>query len=52
MPDAISNTSAAGLEVWGTLKLLLEAKSSNTLKSAGMWISSDVQQRISNLAGE
>lgn len=53
---------AAGLTVWGTLKVLLEAKSrgiiSNIephveqLKNAGMWISEDIKFRILALAGE
>lgn len=53
---------AAGLEVWGTLKVLLEAKSQGMiaqispyvtqLTQAGMWISADVRQRILRLAGE
>ena len=53
---------AAGLEVWGTLKVLLEAKSQGMiaqispyvtqLTQAGMWISADVRHRILRLAGE
>lgn len=53
---------AAGLKVWGTLKVLLEAKSQGLthtirplvkgLEDAGMWVSEDVRQRILNLAGE
>jgi predicted nucleic acid-binding protein len=53
---------AAGLQVWGTLKVLLEAKSQGlvekiepfvtNLSEAGMWVSSDVRQRILALAGE
>ncbi|MCB0069279.1 MAG: DUF3368 domain-containing protein [Caldilineaceae bacterium] len=53
---------AAGLEVWGTLKVLLEAKSQGIiaqvspyvtqLTQAGMWISADVRQRILRLASE
>lgn len=53
---------AAGLQVWGTLKVLLEAKSHGLveqiqpyvaeLSDAGMWISSEVRQRILLLAGE
>jgi len=53
---------AAGLQVWGTLKVLLEAKSQGfidkiepyvmKLSEAGMWISSEVKQRILTLAGE
>lgn len=53
---------AAGLQVWGTLRVLLEAKSRglirqiaplvNRLAETGMWISDDVRQRILTLAGE
>lgn len=53
---------AAGLTVWGTLRLLLEAKSNglidsvgmyiNRLSESGMWISDEVRQRILVLAGE
>ena len=53
---------AAGLQVWGTLKVLLEAKSQHlvdkiepyvtNLSEAGMWVSDEVKQRILILAGE
>ena len=53
---------AAGLQVWGTLKVLLEAKSQGWvdkvepfvtgLNDAGMWVSAEVKQRILILAGE
>jgi predicted nucleic acid-binding protein len=53
---------AAGLQVWGTLKVLLEAKSQGLvekiepfvtqLSEAGMWVSAEVKQRILTLAGE
>lgn len=53
---------AAGLKVWGTLKILLEAKSRGLtekveplvklLADTGMWISDDIRQRILTLAGE
>lgn len=53
---------AAGLQVWGTLKILLEAKSQGliekiepfvaNLSEAGMWVSAEVRQRILALAGE
>jgi hypothetical protein len=53
---------AAGLQVWGTLKVLLEAKSQGLvdkiepfvtkLSEAGMWVSAEVKQRILILAGE
>jgi hypothetical protein len=53
---------AAGLQVWGTLKILLEAKSHGSidkiepyiakLSDSGMWISAEIKERISKLAGE
>ncbi len=53
---------AAGLQVWGTLKALLEAKSHGLigkvepyvtrLSDSGMWVSAEVKQRILTLAGE
>ncbi len=53
---------AAGLQVWGTLQVLLEAKSHGLiekvepyvakLSDSGMWISAEVKQRILALAGE
>jgi len=53
---------AAGLTVWGTLKVLLEAKSQgmiekitplvDRLQTSGMWLSADVRRRILALAGE
>ena len=53
---------AAGLKVWGTLKILLEAKGQGLtesidplierLKDAGMWISDDIQRRVLALADE
>jgi len=53
---------AAGLTVWGTLKVLLEAKSRGLvekvepfitrLNDSGMWISEDLKRRIRKLAGE
>lgn len=53
---------AAGLQVWGTLKVLLEAKSQGLIEKiepyiaklgeSGMWISIEVRQRILGLAGE
>ncbi len=53
---------AAGLSVWGTLRVLLEAKSIgliamvepfvNRLGESGMWLSTDIRQRILALAGE
>jgi len=64
LDDALARriAQAAGLNVWGTLKVLLEAKSHgltptiaplvDRLESAGMWISGGVRKRILNLAGE
>ncbi len=53
---------AAGLSVWGTLRILLEAKSQGVtqqiaplvdrLLDTGMWISVEIRQRILKLAGE
>ena len=53
---------AAGLQVWGTLKILLEAKSQGVidkiepyvtnLSEAGMWVSAEVKHRILTLGGE
>lgn len=53
---------AAGLSVWGTLKILLEAKQNglmshiepfvDRLSDSGMWLSDDIRQRILVLAGE
>ena len=53
---------AAGLQVWGTSKVLLEAKSQGLvdkvepyvtgLNNAGMWVSAEVKYRILVLAGE
>ncbi len=53
---------AAGLTVWGTLKVLLEAKSNglieqvapyvDLLKISGMWLTDDVRKRILALAHE
>ncbi|MGD9974914.1 MAG: DUF3368 domain-containing protein [Desulfatirhabdiaceae bacterium] len=53
---------AAGLEVWGTLKVLLEAKANGCvgkvepfvakLNDAGMWLSAEIKERILVLANE
>jgi len=53
---------AAGLQVWGTLRVLLEAKSQglidavmpylNSLSDSGMWMSTEIRNRILKLAGE
>ena len=64
LDDMLARRTAqtAGLQVWGTLKVLLEAKSNGfiskiepfvvNLNKAGMWISADVKQRILALAKE
>jgi predicted nucleic acid-binding protein len=59
---ARQTAQAASLQVWGTLKVLLEAKSHGLvemiapfvtdLSDAGMWVSAEVKQRILVLAGE
>ena len=53
---------AAGLTVWGTLKLVLEAKAQGLtqriqpfvtrLRESGMWLSDEIQERILALADE
>ena len=53
---------AAGLQVWGTLKIMLEAKSRGLttsikpliarLEESGMWISDELRARVLSLAGE
>jgi predicted nucleic acid-binding protein len=64
LDDMLARRTAqvAGLQVWGTLKVLLEAKSQGlvekiepyvtNLSEAGMWVSPEVKQRILDLAGE
>ena len=64
LDDALARKTAkaAGLKVWGTLRILLEAKSQGLvpsiepflkrLEDSGMWISVQVRQRILALAGE
>jgi predicted nucleic acid-binding protein len=64
LDDALARriAQAAGLNIWGTLKVLLEAKEQGItksisphveqLKSSGMWISEDIRLRILALAGE
>ena len=64
LDDMLARRTAqvAGLQVWGTLKVLLEAKSQGliekiepyvtNLSEAGMWVSTEVRQRILILAGE
>ena len=62
--DALArrHAKAAGLTVWGTLKVLLEAKSKgitesikpllDRLEEQGMWLSEEIRHRILRLAGE
>ena len=64
LDDMLARRTAqvAGLQVWGTLKVLLEAKSEGLidkvepyvakLSDSGMWVSAEVKQRILKLAGE
>ena len=64
LDDGLARRTAqvAGLQVWGTLKVLLEAKSQGLVKQiapyvanlseAGMWVSAEVKERILALAGE
>jgi len=64
LDDALARRigQAAGLKIWGTLRVLLEAKSHGIIKNVdpfikqleknGMWISSEIRQRILALADE
>lgn len=64
LDDALARriAQAAGLEAWGTLRILLEAKSRGVTKNikplvdqlqkSGMWVSDDIRQRVLTLAGE
>ncbi|MCL5612003.1 MAG: DUF3368 domain-containing protein [Chloroflexi bacterium] len=64
LDDMLARRTAqvADLQVWGTLKVLLEAKSHGLvdkielyvtkLSESGMWVSAEVRQRILKLAGE
>ncbi len=64
LDDMLARRTArsAGLQVWGTLKVTLEAKSSGLidkvepyitkLSDSGLWVSAEVKQRILILAGE
>lgn len=64
LDDALARriAHAAGLEVWGTLRVLLQAKDQglilslapllDRLQDAGMWISAGVRRRVLALAGE
>jgi hypothetical protein len=59
---ARQTAQAAGLSVWGTLKIILEAKAQGfvdrveplveRLRASGMWMSDEIQQQILILAGE
>ena len=64
LDDALARRTAqaAGLDVWGTLKIMLEAKASGLitavepllmrLADTGMWFSEELAERILALAGE
>ena len=64
LDDMLARRTAqvAGLQVWGTLKVLLEAKSQGLVdkiepyitksSESGLWVSVEVRQRILKLAGE
>lgn len=64
LDDALARriAQAAGLTVWGTLRVLLEAKSIGLtdrvgphlarLQEAGMWLSAEIRERVLTLAGE
>lgn len=64
LDDALARriAEAAGLRVWGTLRILLTAKEKGLITSLdplldhlqdfGMWISADVRRRVLTLAGE
>lgn len=64
LDDALARriAEAAGLPVWGSLRVLLEAKRAglvqtvapyvDRLQSSGMWLSEPVRRRILRLAGE
>ena len=64
LDDLLARRTAqvAGLQVWGTLKVLLETKAHGfidkvepfltKLSESGMWVSAEVKQRILRLAGE
>lgn len=64
LDDALARriAQAAGLTVWGTLRILLEAKTLgltdriaphiDRLQEAGMWLSAEIRGRILALAGE
>jgi len=64
LDDALARRTAqaAGLDVWGTLRVLVEAKSAgligriepfvDNLAQAGLWLSEEIRRRVLALAGE
>lgn len=64
LDDALARriAQAAGITVWGTLRVLLESKSQKLtdnirpyleqLRESGMWISDEIFQRVLAIAGE
>jgi predicted nucleic acid-binding protein len=64
LDDMLARRTAqvAGLQVWGTLKVLLEAKSHGLidtvapyivkLRESGLWVSAEIEHRILKLASE
>ena len=64
LDDALARriAQAADLKVWGTLKIILEAKAQGLtqsigplikrLRDCGMWVSEDIRQRVLTLADE
>lgn len=64
LDDALARRTAqaAGLTVWGTLRVLLEAKTIGSIETvkpsldqldrAGLWMSAEIRQRILTLADE
>jgi predicted nucleic acid-binding protein len=64
LDDALARRTArlAGLNVWGTLRFLIEAKTGglttsirplvDQLQDAGLWMSEEIKRRVLRLAGE
>lgn len=64
LDDALARRTAkaAGLEVWGSLRIMLEAKHKgltdkiepliDSLENAGLWISKEIKKRILKMAKE
>ena len=64
LDDALARrvAQAAGLQAWGTLRIVLEGKKAgltgsvkpliDRLADSGMWISSEIRARVLALAGE